>query len=159
RRYRCPPGPRRGGEGWCRPPLRLHDPIRHRSIQGGRGMSWWRAVWLVAQRELRERGRSKSYVFSTVFIIILLGGAFVVPALRAAAATRCQLGRVRAGGAEVVATAGATGLEGGGGAEPAEFGTVALDGLGSAAAALEDDDVDVVLVGGTELVTGPGGAL
>lgn len=121
-------------------------------------MSWWRAVWLVAQRELRERGRSKSYLFSTVFIVILLGGAFVVPALLQGGATTYQIGLVGEGGEDIVATAEAIALEEAGDDEPDAFETVAFDDLESAEAALENDDVDVVLVDGTELVTGPGGA-
>ena len=44
-------------------------------------MSRWRAVRLVAQREILERGRSRGYVLSLVFTLLLLVGGFVLPQL------------------------------------------------------------------------------
>jgi ABC-2 type transport system permease protein len=38
-------------------------------------------VWLVARREIIERGRSRGYLISLVFTMFLLGAAFVLPAL------------------------------------------------------------------------------
>lgn len=44
-------------------------------------MSRWRAVWLVARREIIERGRSRGFIFSVLFTTVLVIGSFVVPAL------------------------------------------------------------------------------
>ena len=40
-----------------------------------------RAVRLVAMREILERGRSRGYLLSLLFTVILLGAGFVLPAL------------------------------------------------------------------------------
>ena len=37
------------------------------SPSGGRAMSRWRSVWLVARREILERGRSRGFILSVVF--------------------------------------------------------------------------------------------
>jgi ABC-2 type transport system permease protein len=44
-------------------------------------MSRWRSVWLVAKREIIERGRSRGFIFSVLFTTLLVVGAFVVPTL------------------------------------------------------------------------------
>jgi ABC-2 type transport system permease protein len=44
-------------------------------------MSRWRSVWLVAKREILERGRSRGFVFSVLFTTLLVVGSFVVPTL------------------------------------------------------------------------------
>jgi ABC-2 type transport system permease protein len=42
-------------------------------------MSRWRSVWLVAKREILERGRSRGFLFSVAFTTLLVIGSFVVP--------------------------------------------------------------------------------
>ena len=44
-------------------------------------MSRWRSVWLVAKREILERGRSRGFVFSVLFTTVLVVGSFIVPTL------------------------------------------------------------------------------
>jgi ABC-2 type transport system permease protein len=44
-------------------------------------MSRWRSVWLVARREIIERGRSRGFVLSVAFTTLLVVGSFVVPTL------------------------------------------------------------------------------
>ena len=44
-------------------------------------MSRWRSVWLVARREIIERGRSRGFVLSVLFTTLLVVGSFVVPTL------------------------------------------------------------------------------
>jgi ABC-2 type transport system permease protein len=44
-------------------------------------MSRWRSIWLVARREIVERGRSRGFVLSVLFTTVLVVGSFVVPAL------------------------------------------------------------------------------
>ena len=43
-------------------------------------MSRARSVWLVARRELFERGRSRGFIFSVLFTTTIIIGSFVVPA-------------------------------------------------------------------------------
>jgi ABC-2 type transport system permease protein len=44
-------------------------------------MPRWRSIWLVARREILERGRSRGFILSVAFTTILVIGSFVVPAL------------------------------------------------------------------------------
>ncbi len=44
-------------------------------------MSRWRSVWLVARREMIERGRSRGFILSVAFTTVLVVGSFVVPTL------------------------------------------------------------------------------
>lgn len=44
-------------------------------------MSSIRTVWLVAVRELTERVRSKAFLFSTGFVVLLVGGVIIIPQL------------------------------------------------------------------------------
>ena len=41
----------------------------------------WQRTWIVALREIRERGRSRAYVFSTVLGVVLMVGVMFVPSL------------------------------------------------------------------------------
>ncbi len=44
-------------------------------------MSRWRSIWLVARREIVERGRSRGFIFSVLFTTVIVVGSFLVPAL------------------------------------------------------------------------------
>jgi ABC-2 type transport system permease protein len=44
-------------------------------------MSRWRSVWLVARREIIERGRSRGFLLSVLFTTLLVVGSFIVPTL------------------------------------------------------------------------------
>jgi ABC-2 type transport system permease protein len=44
-------------------------------------MSRARSIWLVARRELFERGRSRGFIFSVLFTTAIIIGSFVVPAV------------------------------------------------------------------------------
>jgi ABC-2 type transport system permease protein len=44
-------------------------------------MSRWRSVWLVARREILERGRSRGFILSVFFTTALVIGSFIVPSL------------------------------------------------------------------------------
>mgnify|MGYP001042116672 CR=1 FL=1 len=50
-------------------------------------MSRWRSIWLVAKREILERGRSRGFILSVLFTTVLVVGAFVVPSAAVDAAT------------------------------------------------------------------------
>ncbi len=49
--------------------------------QGGRVMPRWRSIWLVALREIIERGRSRGFILSVLFTTAIVVGSFLVPAL------------------------------------------------------------------------------
>ncbi len=44
-------------------------------------MSRWRSIWLVARREILERGRSRGFILSILFTTLLVVGSFVLPAV------------------------------------------------------------------------------
>ena len=44
-------------------------------------MSRTRSIWLVARREILERGRSRGYILSLLFTLLLLGASFALPVL------------------------------------------------------------------------------
>ena len=44
-------------------------------------MPRWRSIWLVARREILERGRSRGFILSVAFTTLLVVGSFIVPAL------------------------------------------------------------------------------
>ena len=58
-------------------------------------MSHWRSVWLVAKREILERGRSRGFVFSVLFTTLLVIGSFVLPAVLFGEDEPTRIGLVR----------------------------------------------------------------
>jgi ABC-2 type transport system permease protein len=44
-------------------------------------MSRWRSIWLVARREILERGRSRGFILSVLFTTVIVIGSFVLPAI------------------------------------------------------------------------------
>ena len=44
-------------------------------------MPRWRSVWLVARREILERGRSRGFILSVAFTTLIVIGSFVLPAI------------------------------------------------------------------------------
>lgn len=130
-------------------------------------MKSFEAIRLVAWRELRERGRSKAYIISTIFTLILLGGAIALPALFGGDPTTYEVGLVGEGGDPIVATASALAAERAGDDEPDTFETTVFEDVAAAEAALDEGDIEAILVDGQELVVpgtgnafgGPGGSM
>ena len=58
-------------------------------------MSRGRSVWLVAKREILERGRSRGFLFSVVFTTLLVIGSFVLPTVLFGEDQPTQIGLVR----------------------------------------------------------------
>jgi ABC-2 type transport system permease protein len=44
-------------------------------------MPRWRSIWLVARREILERGRSRGFILSVAFTTLIVIGSFVLPAI------------------------------------------------------------------------------
>ncbi len=108
-----------------------------------------RSVWLVARREFTERARSRAYQLSTLITLLLVAALLVLPALFDSASTY------------TIGVSGATpdGLVAAveqGAADPATVVEVEeIDGRDAVTAAVEDGDVDVGIIDGTTVVTGP----
>jgi len=47
----------------------------------------WRRIWIMARREIRERGRSRGVLISTAVAVVLVVGAIIVPSLIAGTTT------------------------------------------------------------------------
>ena len=60
-------------------------------------MSRWRSVWLVARREILERGRSRGFLLSVLFTTVIVVGAFVLPAVLFGNGSATKVGDRRAG--------------------------------------------------------------
>lgn len=102
-------------------------------------MSRWRSVWLVAKREILERGRSRGFIFSVVFTTLLVIGSFVLPTVLFGDDQSARIGIVRPTppGLEQAIDATAAQLD-----RPVEI--VPFDDTAAADAALVSGDVDVV---------------
>lgn len=121
-------------------------------------MKGWQAIRLVAMREIRERGRSKGYIISTLLTILLVGGAIALPVLLEGGPDTHTIAVVGEGGDAIVATADQIAIQEAEENEPDRYEAERFEGLTAAEAALDQDEVEAVIVDGEELVLGRSGA-
>lgn len=121
-------------------------------------MKGWQAIRLVAMREIRERGRSKGYIISTLLTILLVGGAIALPVLLEGGPDTHTIAVVGDGGDDIVATADQIAIQEAEDDEPDRYEAARFEGLPAAEAALDRDEVEAVIVDGEELVVGRSGA-
>lgn len=120
-----------------------------RTISGIGGM------WLVARRELRERGRSKAFIISCVVTLLLVGAALIVPRLVGGDAAIHKIGVVGADNQAVIDAAqdlAAADVDLEEGEEPDQFDAIEFSNQEAAEEALVAGDVDLVLIDGTTLL-------
>ncbi len=117
-------------------------------------MSSTKTIWLVAWREIRQRGRSKAYLFTSLITIVFVLGLIIVPGLFGDSTETYKVGSVGEGNVAIVVTAVVFGnSEDEPGQDPSvEIETIAYADRASAEAGLVDGDVDAVLVDGAEVV-------
>ena len=103
-------------------------------------MSRWRSIWLVAKREILERGRSRGFIFSVLFTTLLVVGSFVVPTLLFGDEDAKTIAVVQPAppGLEAALSATADRVE-------QKITVVPYDDAAAAEAALTDESVDAVL--------------
>ncbi|HYH93674.1 MAG TPA: ABC transporter permease [Candidatus Saccharimonadales bacterium] len=103
-------------------------------------MSRWRSIWLVAKREILERGRSRGFLLSVLFTTVLVIGSFVLPSLLFGEDQPEKIGVVQPvpAGLEAAMTATAAQIE-----QPIEI--VPYPDAATAAAALDEGDVAAVV--------------
>ena len=108
---------------------------------------WWRMTALVAEREVRQRGRSRAFAVSTIVLLLVVAAGVAIPAIVAHSSKPQRVGIVGAPVAamtEIVREAGhLTGTS---------VTVVPEPSTASAEAALRSGDLDVVLVNDTEVV-------
>jgi ABC-2 type transport system permease protein len=103
-------------------------------------MSRWRSVWLVARREILERGRSRGFMLSVLFTTLIVVGSFVLPAILFGGPEVTRIGMVDPAPADLGPTIVAT-------AEGADRDVelIPYPDEAAAQAALEADEVAVVV--------------
>jgi ABC-2 type transport system permease protein len=113
-------------------------------------MPRWRSVWLVARREILERGRSRGFVLSVAFTTLIVIGSILLPTVLFRDDGITPVGVVEPTPSGLAETLVATGTQ---------FGTdievVAYQDMAAATAALEAEDVDAVVSVPADL-SGPG---
>ena len=112
------------------------------------------ALWQVARRELTERARSRAYLLTTGFTVLIVVGLIVVPGLFGGDTEESTVGSVGDGNAEIISTAVELANAGD---EPDDPPTLAIetavfDDRESAIVALEEGDIDALILDGQEVI-------
>jgi ABC-2 type transport system permease protein len=116
-------------------------------------MSRWRSVWLVARREIIERGRSRGFILSVFLTTALVIGSFIVPTILFGDDDVTKIGVIQPAPASLgpaIETAAAAAQQ--------DVEVVPYADRAAAVAALEADDVAVAVAVPADL-TGPGETL
>jgi len=117
-------------------------------------MSSMRTVWRIAMREIREHGRSKSFLITTVVTFLLVGALVVLPGLIGGGTEESTVGSVGEGNEPIVVAAEQLGnASDEPDAEPSvSIGLEEFEDRESAEGALDDGEVDAILIDGSEVV-------
>jgi len=117
-------------------------------------MTGFGTLWQVALREITERIRSKAYLITTALTVLIVLGLIVAPTVFGSDTEESAVGSVGEGNEQIIATAVDLGNANDEPGDPPSIAieTVEFDDRESAAMALEDGDVDAVLVDGEEIV-------
>ena len=107
-----------------------------------------RGLWLVAKRELRERGRSKGFLISSAISVVIILALIVLPQVVGGDPESYQVGSVGEGNQAIIEAAGAFAEQAATEAEeePDSFELVEFADRAGADAALEAGDVNAVLI-------------
>jgi len=108
---------------------------------------WWQKTWLVAQRELRTRGRSRAYLVTTVILLLAVAAGVVIPAIVARGSKPERVGIVGGPAAAMTRIVTEAGRISG-----TKVTVVPEPGLATAESRLRSGDLSTVLVDGTEVV-------
>jgi ABC-2 type transport system permease protein len=112
------------------------------------------ALWQVALREITERARSKAYLVTTALTILIVLALIVLPDLFGGGTSESTVGSVGEGNDAIVTTAVDLGNANDEPEEPASIAIeiIEFDDRESAIVALEEGEVDAVLVDGEEVI-------
>ena len=127
----------------------------------GANRRWLRLTAIVAQREIRQRGRSRAFAVSTIVLLLVVAAGVTIPAILAHNTKPQRVGVV---GAQVAAMTGI--VREAGHLTDTSVTVVRKPSLTAAEAALRSGELDVVLVNDSEVVvkqvqvaSGSGGGL
>lgn len=109
-------------------------------------------LFLVAGRELRERGRSKSFIISCVVTLLLVGAGLVLPGLLGGEAATHRIGVIGEGNEPIMQAARDLAVADAGTDDTERLETVQNATQEEAEAGLVAGEVDLVLIEGTSLV-------
>jgi ABC-2 type transport system permease protein len=117
-------------------------------------MSSTRTVWQIALREIREHGRSKSFLITTVITFLLMAALVTVPGLIGGGTDEYTVGSIGEGNEQIITAAEQLGNAADEeGAEPSV--AIAMEPFEereSAEAAIDSGEVDAVLIDGSEVI-------
>jgi ABC-2 type transport system permease protein len=108
---------------------------------------WFRLTAIIAQREIRQRGRSRAFAVSTIVLLLVVAAGVTIPAILASSAKPQRVGVV---GAPVAAMTGI--VREAGHLTDTGVTVVPEPSLAAAEAALRSGRLDVVLVSNSEVV-------
>ncbi len=108
---------------------------------------WWTLTWLVVRREIRERGRARSFWVASVLLLVAVAAAAVIPALLAGGQSTVRVGVVGSSVPALSATAREAGRISG-----AKVIVEVLPNVSAAKAGLRSGRLAAVLVGDTEVL-------
>ena len=122
-------------------------------------MSSLQTTWQVAWREIKDRGRSRAYLITTVATVLLVLGVILVPQALGGGTADHRVGLVGEGGVAIVDRAVQLGnANDDRGAEPSiSISTSVYEDREQAESALASGEVDAVLVGDSEMISETGG--
>jgi len=112
------------------------------------------ALWQVALREITERARSRAYLLTTGLTILIVLGLIVIPNLFGGGTAESIVGSVGEGNDEIISTAVELGNANDEPDDPPSIAieTVDFDDRDAAMEALDEGEVDAVLIDGGEIV-------
>lgn len=111
-------------------------------------------VWQIAGREIRERGRSKAFLFSSLAVLLLVAALVILPGLLSGGTDEYTVGSVGEGNSEIIS--GAETLANANDEPDSEpsvaITTIEFENRDDAAVAVESGEVDAALIDGEELL-------
>lgn len=117
-------------------------------------MSSMSIVWQIARREIRERGRSRAYLITSALTLLIVVGLVVVPGIIGGGTSEYTIGALGQGNDAIATAAESLGnAKDEAGAEPSvSINVRQFDTRDEAESALDDGEVDAVLVNGDEVI-------
>ena len=111
-------------------------------------------LWLVTRRELRERGRSKGFIISSVLTVAILLGIILIPQALGGDAATFEIGAVGEGNEQIVEAARQfeAGLAADEEKEPDIFEVTEFSAVQEGEDSLRRGDIEVLLIEGTSAV-------
>ena len=124
-------------------------------------MSGARAILLVTWREIKERGKSRAFLFSSLFTVVIMIGIIVVPAtVDGGGEVTYEIGVIGEGNEPLLSAADEIARQRSADDEDNDFTLeiTSFETLDQAEQSLTDGDVEILLADGEQLVTtGTGG--